>query len=275
MDGFVHLYRMVVTSRSRKERFSMILEPLQATMQLSLLSFMPVGTKLTIHENILYMQAPRWHQPFMRFYNNDNKEDLYFLFHVLIRFTKFYNSMKESDDPNMRAFYYSLIEYSKKGIEKLIQTYQSSNDYALINILQLYRTIMENPEEFRHVGEDGADGRSPCKGTSSGSAGQQTEEIVSGGRVKSKEREKRRDTGRASMPSLSVDDDLMSDIDKIFVTIQKVYTKHDYYIMYNTLCLLKETDNMEDTACLVKGVTTTMELRYGQVRRWIHDNIVY
>tara|TARA_B100000683_G_scaffold128175_1_gene125691 strand:+ start:1284 stop:2099 length:816 start_codon:yes stop_codon:yes gene_type:complete len=271
---------MVVTSRSRKERFSMILEPLQATMQLSLLSFMPVGTKLTIHDNILYMQAPRWHQPFMRFYNNDNKEDLYFLFHVLIRFTKFYNSMKESEDSNLRDFYYALIEYSKRGIEKLIQTYQSSNDYALINILQLYRTIMENPEEFRHVGEDGADIRTPSKGTGvSGISGAQVETLsekeVSSTRVKSKERERRRESGRMSMASLSVDDELMSDIDKIFVTIQKVYTKHDYYIMYNTLCLLRETENMEDTACLVRGVSATMELRYGQIRRWIHDNIVY
>ena len=98
-----------------------------------LISFMPIGTKLTIYNNILYPQAPRWHQSVMRFYNNDNKQDLYFLFHVLIRFTKFYNFMKESEDAQIRALYGSLIELSKLGIDNL---YDPQNMEVLHHVSQ-------------------------------------------------------------------------------------------------------------------------------------------
>lgn len=149
MENLLHLYRFV--RNNRKERFDVILEPFQAILQLSLLSFLPIGTKLMIHNNILYPQPPQWHQAILRLYNNDNKEDLYFLFHVLIRFTKFYDFLQKSEDPQLRSLYFRMIKLSKKGIDNLILTYQSSNDYALINILQLYRAIMENPNDFRNV----------------------------------------------------------------------------------------------------------------------------
>ena len=51
---------------TKKERFAIILEPLQAILQLALLSFAPIDTKLTIHNNILYMQTPGWNQPVIR-----------------------------------------------------------------------------------------------------------------------------------------------------------------------------------------------------------------
>ena len=44
---------------SKKERFGIILEPLQAILQLAFLSFAPIETKLTIYNNILYIQGPK------------------------------------------------------------------------------------------------------------------------------------------------------------------------------------------------------------------------
>ena len=43
----------------RKERFEIILEPLQAMIQISFLGFYPIGSKLNIHNNLLYIQAAR------------------------------------------------------------------------------------------------------------------------------------------------------------------------------------------------------------------------
>lgn len=149
MESLLLLYKFLRTNK--KERFDMILEPFQATMQLSLLSFMPIGTKLNIQNNVLYLHAPKWHQAIVRMYNNDNKEDIYFLFHVLIRFAKFYDFMKENSNESVRALYGRMMELSKKGIDNLILTYQQSNDYALLNILHMYRAIMENPDEFRKI----------------------------------------------------------------------------------------------------------------------------
>ena len=257
MDGLLNVYKIVATNRSKKERFDMILEPLQATLQLSLISFMPVGTKLTIHNNILYPQAPRWHQSVMRFYNNDNKQDLYFLFHVLVRFTKFYNFMKESDDAQVRSLYGSLIHLSKRGIDNLIQTYSDSNDYALINILQLYRGIMENPDEFRRFRDGKSDpSRERDLGRSSSTSSTSTSASPS------------------SLPDPTTDHSLR-DIDKIFVTIKQLYSPHDYYVIYNVLCLLEKSSSVDDTSKLIKGLSTMMEVKYNQIHTWISENIIY
>ena len=66
-----------------KDKLDMILEPLQSMIQLAILSVKPIGTKLAIQENILYIQEPSIIQPINRWYNSDKKDDLYFLFQVI------------------------------------------------------------------------------------------------------------------------------------------------------------------------------------------------
>jgi len=79
----------------RKERFEIILEPLQAIIQISFLGFYPIGSKLNIHNNLLYIQAAGWSQPLSRAYYNDSKDDLFYLFNAVVRFNKFYKNMPE------------------------------------------------------------------------------------------------------------------------------------------------------------------------------------
>ena len=272
--------------RTKKQRFDMILEPLQAILQLSLLSYMPVGTKLTIYNNILYHQAPKWHQPFMRLYNNDNKEDLYFLFHVLIRFTKFYDFMKNNKDTQLRKLYDLLVCLSKRGINKLIMTYQDSNDFALINILQLYGAIMENPEQFQRVENSNAQKNILEK----------TENHTKSVDVKMKRRSKYcnnevQEEIESEMRNIDNDgsnnnkteqgrkihSDIlheMKDIDKIFVTIQDLYSIHEYYVMYNVLCML-ETSSVNEIPMIIGGLCQIMEAKYIQIHKWISENIIY
>ena len=47
MNTFFQLYNLIKHDK-KKERFEIILEPLQAVTQLALLSFSPKGSKLTI-----------------------------------------------------------------------------------------------------------------------------------------------------------------------------------------------------------------------------------
>jgi hypothetical protein len=89
-DQIKTLYSNLSLSKS-KDKLDMILEPLQSMIQLALLGISPTGTKLAIHENILYLQTPSIIQPFSRWYNSDKKDDLYFLFQVIKRFIKWYN----------------------------------------------------------------------------------------------------------------------------------------------------------------------------------------
>ena len=147
----------------KKERFAIILEPLQAILQLALLSFAPIDTKLTIHNNILYMQTPGWNQPVIRTYYNDSKNDLFYLFNVFIRFNKFYQHLKyykndrndrndsndsNDTDTNINTNFFELLkELSTKGIDKLLQTYKQTDNPALLHTLNIYKNLLNNPEQ--------------------------------------------------------------------------------------------------------------------------------
>ena len=130
------------SSNRQKERFEMILDPLQAMLVLSTISFLPVGTKLHIHQNILYYQCEGWQQSFIRLYNNDHKQDLYFLFNVLMRYSTFYQHLKKT------RLFDLLLTLASNGIDKLIITYQSANDPTLTSMLNLYKVILNNPTKY-------------------------------------------------------------------------------------------------------------------------------
>ena len=147
MAVFQSLYSAVCPEK-KKERFETILEPLQAITQLALLSFCPKGTKLSISNNLLYVQPPTWTQGLFRSYNHDARDDLYFLFNVIRRFNKFYTSSDIGSTQQGGMLFHKLIELSKNGIDKLIQTYSDSDKNALLHTLRMYRTMLVNPEVF-------------------------------------------------------------------------------------------------------------------------------
>ena len=123
--------------QNTQERSDRILDPLQVAIQLALLSFCPIGTKLCIQDNILSLQLPTFSQGVWRWYNKDSKEDLYFLFNAVKRYYIWY---KEEPFP----FYSYILELSKKGIEKLIQTYQKTDKAAISHVLGLYQALLNS-----------------------------------------------------------------------------------------------------------------------------------
>ena len=139
------LYNTFILSK-KKERFGIILEPLQALLQLSLLSFTPIDTKLNIYNNILYIQIPTWNQSLRRSYNNDSKNDLFFLFNVFIRFNKFYQHLKNIKDENTNLFIL-LKQLCNRGIDNLLQTYKQTDNPALLHTLNIYKNMLNNVEQ--------------------------------------------------------------------------------------------------------------------------------
>lgn len=131
-------------SEKKKERFDIILEPLQAVTQLALLSFCPKGSKLAIANNLLTIQTPTWTQGLWRSYNHDGKEDLFFLFNGIVRFSRFYTYLKTESDEYCDLFDL-LVQLGKRGIDKLLQTYATTEQPALLHTLQLYRILLEKP----------------------------------------------------------------------------------------------------------------------------------
>lgn len=127
----------------KKERFEIILEPLQAMLQLSFMAFCPIGTKLNISNNILYIQIPTWHQSISRTYNKDSKDDLFYLFNVIGRYKKFYDRINKmpGEESNL---YKLLITLAKKGIDNLLLTYQQADKVSLLHTLHMYKAMLDN-----------------------------------------------------------------------------------------------------------------------------------
>jgi hypothetical protein len=179
MQATLNVLYKTIKSKKKKERFETILEPLQALLQIAYLSFTPIGTKLTIHNNILYIQPPNYSQSIVRWYNNDTQEDLFYLFNIFYRFKKFYYflsggngngngngnintnigtslAVKDSDTSVSssaakiinKKLYDLLIELAKNGIGNLIRTYGQTEKIHILHTLQMYKNILENDSDM-------------------------------------------------------------------------------------------------------------------------------
>lgn len=119
-----------------KERSDMILEPLQVMIQLSLVSKCPIGTKVSVSDNILQIQQPYIYQGILRWWQADNKDDLYYLFHAIRRYYKWY---KNQDN----KIFNSILETAIEGIDRLIETYSQCNDkQSIVHTLSLYKNVL-------------------------------------------------------------------------------------------------------------------------------------
>jgi hypothetical protein len=173
MQATLNVLYKTIKTKKKKERFETILEPLQALLQIAYLSFTPIGTKLTIHNNILYIQPPNYSQSIVRWYNNDTQEDLFYLFNIFYRFKKFYYFLCGMDGSNgnnngnalasvavkdcehlassnivNKKLYELLIELAKNGIGNLIRTYGQTEKIHILHTLQMYKNILETDTEM-------------------------------------------------------------------------------------------------------------------------------
>jgi hypothetical protein len=126
-----------------KGKIDTILEPLQSMIQLALLSICPIGTKLRIQENILYLQSASFIQPLARWYYSDKKDDLYFLYSVIKRFIKWYNPSTNKNSPVTSDLYQLILSMSIEGLNNLFKTYSSSDSNTVIHVIQMYKNLLE------------------------------------------------------------------------------------------------------------------------------------
>ena len=249
------IYNSVINKK--KERFNVILEPLQAVIQISLLSFAPNDSKLNIYNNILFIQIPNWNQSILRTYYNDSKNDIFFLFNVFTRFTKFYQHLKLIIDPKdtQLNMFKLLQETATNGIDKLLQTYRHTDNPAILHTLNLYKKIFNeeptNPKIEQLAAETGHSKRKDIdKGSVANPPTNQTPT----------------DTPVANT-SAGVD------IDAIFANITKLYSDSELFIIFNTIKLL--ITNPENFAHYCDGLNNILTPINIQIQKWIVDNIVY
>jgi len=149
-EQFKILYNTLSLHKS-KDKLDMVLEPFQSMIQIALLSISPIGTKLAIQENILYLQIPGFTQPFSRWYYSDKKDDLYFLFQIIKRFVKWYHPQNSSNSPISNDLYELIIKMSIKGLENLIKTYNNTDNNNIIQVIHMYKSLLESNDKIENI----------------------------------------------------------------------------------------------------------------------------
>ena len=220
---------------NRKERSDMILEPLQVMTQLAILSYSPIGTKVSVSDNILQLHKPHLFQGVYRWYNSDGKDDLYYLFHAIRRYYKWYKKElvsddddednsdfeQEADDENNKIMIFNyILKCGISGLDKLIQTYSATEQTTITHTLQLYKNIlsMETPDVFKNASEDSVN------------------------------------------------------IDTVFQNIKSVYSDNMLELLYNGLVILDKCEEIYKPYYidgLLKIVTPTND----QIRKWIREKL--
>ena len=121
---------------SQREKMDMVLEPMQVMIQLALVSYSQIGSKISVCNNILTIQKPSLVQGVYRWWNGDNKDDLYYLFHAIRRYYKWYKSQNND-------IYNFILEAAIRGIDKLIQTYKHTDKSSIQHTLSLYKNVLD------------------------------------------------------------------------------------------------------------------------------------
>jgi hypothetical protein len=267
-----------------RERFETILEPLQALLQIGFLAFYPIGSKLAIHNNILTVQAPGYTQHMRRWYNNDKKEDVFYLYNVFSRFNKFYKTVLAGGGGENAALFALLNELAKTGINNLTRTYNQTDKIHILHTLQMYKGMLDNPELVRRLAKtDDGGGGGGGAGGAGGVGGDDNEPDFENDLPRQFPLKIRSPTsspqlrpitaGPATTTSVPIDSLVDTNVDIIFVKITDLYSQDDYTIIYHTL--LKIQSDPQYYMNYIEGLNKILEPVNIRIKKWIDDNIVF
>ena len=242
MQTTLHLLYKTISGSKKKERFETILEPLQALIQIGFLSYYPIGTKLTIQNNILYIQAPTYSQSVTRWYNNDTQEDLFYLFNIFCRFKKFYTDEKTE----YAELFTLLIELAKNGINNLIRTYNQTEKTHVLHTLQMYKNMLDGNNHHHIVPPN-----SPINLTPAGES----------------------NSPPSALSGSSVSSTTISDMDDIFIKISELYSDEVFKIIHQTLIAMKNDEN--NYMHYADGLNMILRPVNIRIKKWIDENIVF
>jgi hypothetical protein len=122
-----------------------LLDPLSVIIKLAILSNKPIGTKISIHNNIVYFQEPGWFQSAARYFYNTNKTDLQYIYNpIQIACATFLSRESIQKMPRMK----SLFVCAQNGLKNLIETYKTCSILTLC--LNYYYAIITNYVEQKY-----------------------------------------------------------------------------------------------------------------------------
>jgi hypothetical protein len=118
---------------------SFILEPLTVIIKLAIISNKPVGTKIRIENNVIYLQEPGPFQAVCRYFFKSSKTDIQYLYNPIeLACVKYLNKDAIKQNPKIQE----LFKCAQNGIVKLIATY---NTCSVVKIcLNYYLSLITN-----------------------------------------------------------------------------------------------------------------------------------
>lgn len=124
---------------------SYLLDPLSVIIKLAIIGNKPVGTKILIQNNIIYLQEPGLFQSISRIFYNTNKTDLQYMYNpIQIACTIFLSKENIQKMPRLK----NLFVCAQNGLKKLIETYKNCSILTLC--LNYYYAIITNHIEQKY-----------------------------------------------------------------------------------------------------------------------------
>ena len=105
--------------KSKKEK-NIIIDPLSCLIKLSILSFYPEGTKISVTDNQISFHEPSFYQGTIRYFKGDGREDLHNLYNAIQKCMEWY-----WDEANNDILF--LFGTAIEGLEKLKKTYSRNS----------------------------------------------------------------------------------------------------------------------------------------------------
>lgn len=116
------------------QKKTMILDPLTTMFRLSMISFKPIGTKLSVYKNTMNYVEPGAFQGVYRWTFGEGRDDLHNIYRPIQRFLTWYSK----DDESIAK----LIKFSIQGLQTLSESY--AQDSIIHHSIKLYILMLEN-----------------------------------------------------------------------------------------------------------------------------------
>jgi len=120
----------------KEQNKNVILDPLTCIIKLGLLTFKPIGTKISINNNSISFHEPNLLQGPIRWSQGDGREDLHNLFYPIVKSTQWYDINNETVK--------NIFTFSKNGLEILASSYTKNS--TISHSIKHYINIIEKTQ---------------------------------------------------------------------------------------------------------------------------------
>jgi hypothetical protein len=122
-----------------------LLDPLSVIIKLAIIGNKPVGTKVLMQNNVIYLQEPGPFQALCRLIYKSNKTDLQYMYNPIhIACETFLTKVSIEKTPRLK----NLFMCAQNGLKKLIETYKNCSIISLC--LNYYYAIITNHVEQKY-----------------------------------------------------------------------------------------------------------------------------